>query len=100
MNKKRAGFTLIEMLMVLSIVMILMLLVIPQVTKKTASVKDKGCEALIDVIDAQIQLYEINEGQLPSDIDDLISEGYIEEKQGVCPNGKGIYIHQGQAYSD
>ena len=83
----RRAFTLVEMLFVLSIVMILMLLVIPQVT-------------LLDVIDAQIQLYEINEGDLPSSVSDLIRGGYIDEKQGVCPNGKNISISHGQAYSN
>lgn len=95
----KKAFTLVEMLFVLSIIMMLMLLVIPQVTKKTASVKEKGCEALLDVIDAQIQLYEINEGHLPSSISELISQGYLEEKQGVCPNGQNIGISQGQSYS-
>ena len=96
----RRAFTLVEMLFVLSIVMILMLLVIPQVTQKLAGVKEKGCDALLDVIDAQIQLYEINEGNLPGSVSDLIRGGYIDEKQGVCPNGKNISIIHGQAYSN
>lgn len=96
----KKAFTLVEMLFVLSIVMVLMLLVIPQVTQKTAKVKDRGCEALLDVIDAQIQLFEINEGRLPSSVSELIAENYIDENQGVCPNGKNIAISQGQAYSE
>jgi len=96
----KKGFTLIEMLFVMSIIMILMLLVIPQVTRKTDAIKQKGCEALLDVIDAQIQLYEINEGFLPSNLSELVAKGYLEEKQCVCPDGRGIYISKGQAYCD
>ena len=98
--KKVKGFTLIELLVVLSIVMMLMLLVIPNVTNKLNSIKDKGCEALIRMINSQIQLYEINEGYLPSDIDDLIDGNYIEMSQSVCPNGKEIYIQSGEAYCE
>lgn len=94
----KKAFTLVEMLFVMSIVMILLLLVIPQVTKKTSAVKEKGCDALIAVIDAQIQLYELCEGNLPGSIQDLIQGGYIDEKQSKCPDGKEIYISNGQAY--
>lgn len=97
---KKQGFTLIEMMVVLGIVMVLMLLVIPNVTSKNDVIKDKGCEALIDVVDAQIQLYEISEGHLPSSVQELISGGYLTEKQGVCPNGKRISISHGQAYHE
>lgn len=95
--KKYQGFTLIELLVVLSIVMMLMLLVIPNVTNKLNDIKEKGCEALIRVINSQIQLYEINEGILPNSINDLVSEGYIEESQKKCPNGKNIDIRFGEA---
>lgn len=97
---KKQGFTLIEMMVVLGIIMVLMLLVIPNVTSKNDVIKDKGCEALIDVIDAQIQLFEISEGYLPSSVQELIDKGYLTAKQGVCPNGKGIGISRGQAYHE
>lgn len=94
----KKAFTLVEMLFVMTIVMILLLLVIPQVTKKSQAVKEKGCDALIGVIDAQIQLYELCEGRLPNGINDLIRGGYIEEKQSHCPDGREIDIANGQAY--
>ena len=96
--KNVKGFTLIELLVVLSIVMMLMLLVIPNVTSKLNVIKDKGCDALISMINTQIQLYEINEGYLPGDIDDLVDREYLEKSQTVCPNGKNIYIKKGEAY--
>ena len=98
--RKVKGFTLIELLVVLSIVMMLMLLVIPNVTSKLNSIKEKGCEALIRMINSQIQLYEINEGYLPNDINDLIDDHYIEMSQSICPNGKKIYIQNGEAYCE
>lgn len=100
MNKK--GFTLIEMVFCISVILIILLLVIPNVTSKNNVVKDKGCEAQIEVVNSQILLYEIEHGELPSSVSDLTSgtHPYLTEKQGVCPNGKSISISDGQAYAD
>lgn len=83
--------------MVMAIIMILMLLVIPSVTDKIAALRKKGCDALIDVIDAEIQLFEMNEGRLPGSVNELIQKGYLKESQRVCPDGRGINIIAGQA---
>lgn len=98
---KKDGFTMIEMLFCLGIILVILLLVIPNVTSKNAMVKDKGCEALLEVVNAQILLYEINEGELPTSIEDLTSgqNPYLSKKQSACPNGKHIYISEGQAYA-
>lgn len=100
MNKK--GFTLIEMVFVVSVILIIMLLVIPNVTNKHKIIKEKGCEAQLEVINSQIILYEIEKGKLPSSISDLTSgkNPYITQKQAICPNGNKIYIHDGQAYAE
>ena len=97
---KRKGFTLIELLIVLSIIVMLMLLVIPNVTSKLTGIREKGCEALISVINSQIQLYEINEGTLPTSLQEMIDSGYIKESQTVCPNGDSISIRFGEAYCE
>ena len=93
MNKK--GFTLIEMIFCISVILVILLLVIPNVTSKNTVVKNKGC-------DAQILLYEIENGELPTSISDLTggTHPYLTEKQGICPNGKSISIDDGQAYVD
>lgn len=98
MNKK--GFTLIEMVFCISVVLIILLLVIPNVTKKNTIVKDKGCEAQIEVVNSQILLYEIENGKLPKSINDLTKgdKPYLTVKQRTCPNGKKISISDGQAY--
>ncbi|MEG0592156.1 MAG: competence type IV pilus major pilin ComGC [Coprobacillus sp.] len=100
MNRK--GFTLIEMVFCISVILIILLLVIPNVTSKNSVVKDKGCEAQIEVVNSQILLYEIENGELPTSISDLTggTKPYLTEKQGVCPNGKSISISDGQAYVD
>ena len=60
MNKK--GFTLIEMIFCISVILVILLLVIPNVTSKNTVVKNKGCDAQIEVVNSQILLYEIENG--------------------------------------
>lgn len=50
MLKSEKGFTLIEMLIVLMVISIIMILIIPNLGKKTGDVHSKGCAALISVV--------------------------------------------------
>lgn len=97
--KRNKGFTMLEMLFVIGVIMVLMLLIIPEISSKTEIVRDKGCEALLSVIDSQILLFEINEGYLPSSVSELQQKGYITQKQTVCPNKQSIYISNGSAHA-
>ena len=52
--KKRLGeqgFTLIEMMIVLLIISVLILIAIPNVTKHSKSIDEKGCAAYVNIID-------------------------------------------------
>ena len=44
MKNNKAGFTLIEMIFCISVILVILLLVIPNVTRKNDVVKGKGCE--------------------------------------------------------
>ena len=86
--KRNNGFTLIEMIFCISVILVILLLVIPNVTSKNRVVKEKSCDAQIEVVNSQIVLYEIENGELP----------YLTEKQATCPSGLRISISDGQAY--
>ena len=100
MKKNTRGFTLIEMVFCISIILIILLLVIPEVTSKNKVVKEKSCDAQLEVVNSQIILYEIEHGELPTSISQLTSGNhpYLKEKQTVCPYGLSIYISDGEAY--
>ena len=93
--KRNNGFTLIEMIFCISVILVILLLAIPNVTSKNRVVKEKSCDAQI-----QIVLYEIENGELPTSISDLTSgeHPYLTEKQATCPSGLRISISDGQAY--
>ena len=97
MSKEKNGFTLLEMLIVLLIIAIMILLTLPNIQQKEKIIRSKGCNALIEVVNSAILLYEIEQEETPTQINQLIQEGYLKEGQSVCPDGSFIEIQDGQA---
>lgn len=95
--QKQNAFTLLEMLVVMLIIAIVLILTLPNLQQKEKIIRNKGCSALIEVVNSAILLYEIDQEETPTSIDDLIAQGYLKEGQNACPNGKTIYIQDGQA---
>jgi competence protein ComGC len=87
MNEK--GFTLIEMLIVLMVISVLLLITIPNVTKHNSMINNKGCEAFIKTVQAQVKAYEMEKNTIPT-VQQLVDEKYIKSNQ--CPNGHTIQI--------
>lgn len=98
-DRKKNGFTILEMMIIMTVVVLLILLVLPNIQQKEKIIRAKGCEALIEVVNSQIILYEIDEGKTPTDLSQLISKGYLKESQAKCPDGSAVYIRNGQAVS-
>lgn len=94
---KKRGFTILEMILVLSVISLVFLITLPNIQQKNKIIQEKGCEALLKVVDSQILLYELENLETPSSIQSLINDGYLEEGQQRCPNGKMIGIVDGEA---
>lgn len=92
MLNNQKGFTLIEMLFVLMIISVLLILIIPSFSSKSSGVHDKGCDALVKVVQAQADIYQLNESKTASSIKDLIDAEYISEDQKSCQNEKVLKI--------
>ncbi|KAA0549434.1 prepilin-type N-terminal cleavage/methylation domain-containing protein [Bacillus sp. BGMRC 2118] len=90
MNEK--GFTMIEMMIVLLVISILMIITIPNITKNQGMIRSKGCDAYINLVQAQVEAYKMDNGTavIPS-IDDLVTEKYIKKKE--CPNGDVLEVN-------
>ncbi|WP_026569961.1 MULTISPECIES: competence type IV pilus major pilin ComGC [Sediminibacillus] len=83
--KNEKGFTLIEMLIVLTIISILLILILPNLADKNEEVQSKGCTALAEMTSSQIQAYVLDHGNEPDSISQLLDENYI--KTDSCANG-------------
>lgn len=88
--KSDRGFTLIEMLIVLFVISILMIITIPNITKNQSAIKSKGCEAFVQMVQGQVQAFEIDHNKWPVNVDELKDGEYLT--QTSCPNGEAINI--------
>ncbi|MDF9824379.1 competence protein ComGC [Breznakia sp. PF5-3] len=95
----KKGFTILEMIIVLTIIALIFLLTLPNIQQKKKVIDNKGCEALIEVVNAQILLYEIDTLETPTSVDQLISGGYLKDTQKRCPDGESITISGGEAHA-
>ncbi|MBF0580585.1 prepilin-type N-terminal cleavage/methylation domain-containing protein [Erysipelotrichaceae bacterium RD49] len=94
---KRNGFTILEMMIVMLVVALLLLITLPNIQQKEKIIRAKGCNALIEIVNSQILLYEIDEEKTPTQISELISKGYLKKGQDKCPDGSQVRIQDGQA---
>lgn len=93
MFKNQKGFTLIEMLIVLMIISVLIILIVPNLSEKSKEVYEKGCNALVSVVQAQVDAYYIETNEYPADLIALQGEGYITTDQQSCPDGNAIAVN-------
>ena len=96
-NKKKAGFTLLEMTVVVIIISMLFLLSVPNIQKTLGIVNDKGCKAIEKVADAAILQYKMEYDEYPGSPMDLVNAGLLSEEQLKCDGSKSLTIVNGQA---
>jgi len=84
------AFTLVEMMIVLLIISVLILITIPNVTKHSASIDEKGCKAFARMVEGQVEAYKIEKRTIPT-LDDLVTEGFLKGDK-TCPNGTPVLI--------
>lgn len=96
MLKKEKGFTLIEMLVVMMIITVLLLLIIPNLSKQSETIDEKGCDALVAVVQAQTDAYYFDKKVYPSSINQLQQDNYITENQKSCNDNSTLTINGGK----
>lgn len=89
--KNQKGFTLIEMLIVMLIITVLIAIAIPNVTKQSSAVDEKGCKAFVHMVQGQVESYRMDLKAVPT-LADLVTEGYLKTGETECPNGDVVNI--------
>lgn len=83
------------MMIVLLIISVLILVAIPNVTKHSATIDDKGCSAYLRMLEGQIEAFKIENKKVPT-TDELAEYINSEGMALTCPNGKPLEIKDGK----
>src|SRR5918998_4142780 len=76
---KSAGFTLLELMIVISIIIILASITLPQYQKTIMHTRETVLKDDLRKMRSLIDQFAADKGRLPQSLDDLVSEGYMRE---------------------
>jgi general secretion pathway protein G len=79
MRKQDAGFTLIELMIVMIIIGILTMVAIPKFESAIKVAKEAALKEDLHVLRAAIDSYTMDKQKAPQSLDDLIQDGYLKE---------------------
>lgn len=90
-NNRRSGFTLLELLAVVTILGIIALVVVPRISTSSASAKENACFQNKAEINGAVERYYFDNGSLPTAISDVNTTTYFPDGIPVCPVSGGSY---------
>ncbi|WP_412990047.1 competence type IV pilus major pilin ComGC [Pediococcus siamensis] len=96
-SKNKAAFTLIEMTVVLFIISLLILIVLPNISQQRNNAKSIHGNAMVEVVQTQMDLYENEHQKLPASLEELQEAGYLTEKQVAQAEENHISIKDDKA---
>jgi general secretion pathway protein G len=76
---RQRGFTLIELMVVISIIVILLSLAIPNYQKSIEHAKETALHSDLYTIRSLIDQYTLDKQKAPQSLDDIVQAGYLKE---------------------
>jgi general secretion pathway protein G len=78
-GSRRCGFTLLELMIVISMLMILMAVAVPLYQQHVIQAREAVLKENLYQLDSVIEQYKEDKGQSPQSLDDLVTAGYFHE---------------------
>lgn len=78
-NSRSKGFTLLELMIVISIIIILVSVALPQYQKTIMHARETILSYDLDTMRKLIDQYAADKGKLPQSLDDLVAAGYMRD---------------------
>lgn len=89
-----AGFTLIEMVVVLAVIALLVGLVGPQIVGRVSEARGTTAKAQIDLLSTALENYRLDNGSYPLTSQGLAALRVKPSQSSVVPNWKGPYLRK------
>lgn len=100
LKKQRPGFTLIEMSIVLFIIALLVLIILPNLSSQRKNANRVHQDAMVNVVQTQVDLYENNTGKDVTSFEDLTANDYLTDAQVKKAQSENIKIQGGKAVKE
>ena len=78
-SRRDRGFTLLELMIVISVIIILAVIVMPQYLRTVQHAREAALRDSLFQMRKVLDQYAADKGRLPQTLDDLVSAGYIRE---------------------
>lgn len=78
-SEKQSGFTLVELMVVMSIIGILLLLAVPSYVAAVRHAQESVLREDLHVMRAAIDSYTMDKQKAPQSLDDLVQDGYLKQ---------------------
>jgi len=78
-TKRRSGFTLLELMIVISVMMILLAIAAPMYQHHIIQAREAVLKQNLDTLNKVIEQYRLDKKESPQSLDDIVTAGYLHQ---------------------